>query len=126
MARLGADPHAGALRSQRAAALPVRAVHEGVQGHRALPARPGRHVADALRGPGAGARAMAVVTRDRSSRWRPEERRAGRWIAAFALALYVFTAGGSMATTDAVVTFDVARNLVEHGSVATSGNLLGL
>ncbi len=69
---------------------------------------------------------MAVVTRDRSSRWRPEERRAGRWIAAFALALYVFTAGGSMATTDAVVTFDVARNLVEHGSVATSGNLLGL
>jgi hypothetical protein len=30
-----------------------------------------------------------------------------------------------MTTTDAVVAFDVTRNLVEHGSVATSGNLIG-
>ena len=35
------------------------------------------------------------------------------------------TAGGGMTTTDAVVAFDVTRNLVEHHSVATTSDLLG-
>ena len=43
-----------------------------------------------------------------------------------ALGVYFFTAGGSLTTTDAVVAFDVTRNIVEHGTVATSGNLLGM
>ncbi len=43
-----------------------------------------------------------------------------------ALALYLGTSGGSMATTDAVVTFDVTKALVERHSLALSGNLLGL
>jgi hypothetical protein len=51
---------------------------------------------------------------------------AGRWLFALALGVYLFTAGGSLTTTDAVVTFDVTRNIVEHGSVAMSRNLLGM
>ncbi len=43
-----------------------------------------------------------------------------------ALLLYVATAGGSLATTDAVVTYDVTRSLVLRGSLALSGNLLGM
>ena len=50
----------------------------------------------------------------------------GRWLAALALAVYLFTAGGSLTSTDAVVAFDVTRNLVEHRTVAMSGNLLGM
>jgi hypothetical protein len=42
------------------------------------------------------------------------------------LGVYLFTAGGSLTTSDAVVTFDVTRNLVERKTVATSGNLLGM
>jgi hypothetical protein len=42
------------------------------------------------------------------------------------LLLYVATAGGSLATTDAVVTYDVTRSLVSRGSLALSGNLLGM
>lgn len=49
----------------------------------------------------------------------------GRWLFALSLAVYLFTAGGSLTTTDAVVTFDVTRNLVDHGRVSMSGDLLG-
>ncbi len=51
---------------------------------------------------------------------------AGRWLFGLALGVYLLTAGGSLTTTDAVVAFDVTRNIVEHGTVATSGNLLGM
>ena len=51
---------------------------------------------------------------------------AGRWLFGLALGVYFFTAGGSLTTTDAVVAFDVTRNIVEKGTLATSGNLLGL
>ncbi|MGE5357696.1 MAG: hypothetical protein ACM3NQ_01675 [Bacteroidales bacterium] len=43
-----------------------------------------------------------------------------------ALLVYASTAGGSLATTDAVVSFDVTRSICEHGSLAMSGNLLGM
>lgn len=52
--------------------------------------------------------------------------RVGRLLFAFALGVYLCSAGGSLTTTDAVVTFDVTRNIVQHGSVALSGNLLGM
>lgn len=42
------------------------------------------------------------------------------------LLLYVGTSGGSLSSTDAVVTFEVTRSIVEHGSVALPGNVLGL
>jgi hypothetical protein len=42
------------------------------------------------------------------------------------LLVYVTTAGGSLATTDAVVTYDVTKSLVSRGSLALSGNLLGM
>jgi hypothetical protein len=45
---------------------------------------------------------------------------------ALALAVYVLTAGGSLATTDAVVTWDVTKNIVERHTLAMSGNLLGM
>ncbi len=48
-----------------------------------------------------------------------------RLLFALTLTLYLFTAGGSLTTTDAVATFDVTRSIVEHRSVAMSGNLLG-
>ena len=51
--------------------------------------------------------------------------RLGRRLFALSLAVYLFTAGGSLTTTDAVVTFDVTRNLVDRGRVSMSGNLLG-
>jgi hypothetical protein len=47
-------------------------------------------------------------------------------VLAAALSLYLLTAGGSMATTDAIVAFDVTKGLVERQSLALSGNLLGL
>ncbi|HWK10929.1 MAG TPA: glycosyltransferase family 39 protein [Vicinamibacterales bacterium] len=43
-----------------------------------------------------------------------------------ALALYLLTAGGSLTSTDAVVTFDLTSSLVERHSIALSGNVLGL
>ena len=49
----------------------------------------------------------------------------GRWLFALSLAVYLCTAGGSLTTTDAVVTFDVTKNLVDHGRVSMSGDLLG-
>lgn len=48
-----------------------------------------------------------------------------RLLFALTLTLYLFTAGGSLTTTDAVATFDVTRAIVEQGSVAMSGNILG-
>ena len=42
------------------------------------------------------------------------------------LALYAATAGGSLTSTDAVVSFDLTRSIVEDHSIALSGNLLGL
>ena len=63
---------------------------------------------------------VGVVTR------RAVSTEAGRWLFWLALGVYFFTAGGSLTTTDAVVAFDVTRNIVEHGTVATSGNLLGM
>jgi hypothetical protein len=42
------------------------------------------------------------------------------------LLLYAGTSGGSLSSTDAVVTFEVTRGLVERGSVALPGNILGL
>ena len=39
---------------------------------------------------------------------------------------YVFTAGGSLTTTDAVVTFELTRQMTEHGTVALPRNMLGL
>jgi hypothetical protein len=49
----------------------------------------------------------------------------GALVLAAALSLYLATAGGSMATTDAIVAFDVTKGLVERQSLALSGNLLG-
>jgi hypothetical protein len=49
-----------------------------------------------------------------------------RWRFVTALAVYGATAGGSLTSTDAVVTYDLTRSLVQHGSVALSGNLLGM
>src|SRR5262245_1695147 len=42
-----------------------------------------------------------------------------------ALALYTLTAGGSLTSTDAVVTFELTRSLVERHSIALPGDLLG-
>jgi hypothetical protein len=43
-----------------------------------------------------------------------------------ALLLYVGTSGGSLSSSDATVTFDLTRSILEEGSIALSGNLLGL
>jgi Dolichyl-phosphate-mannose-protein mannosyltransferase len=42
-----------------------------------------------------------------------------------ALALYLLTAGGSLTSSDAVITFELTRSLVERQSIALPGNLLG-
>ncbi len=63
---------------------------------------------------------MAVLAHARQTR------RIGRWLFVAALSLYVFTAGGSLTTSDALGTFEVAANIVEHHSVATNGDTLGL
>jgi hypothetical protein len=41
------------------------------------------------------------------------------------LAAYLFSAGGSLTTTDAVVAFEVTRQLVDHQSLALPRNMLG-
>lgn len=51
-------------------------------------------------------------------------RAVGRWLFAFTLSAYLATAGGSMATDP--MSYEVARSLVEHGSVALSYQVLGL
>ena len=43
-----------------------------------------------------------------------------------ALCLYSLTAGGSLTSTDAVVTFDLTTSLVERHSIALADNVLGL
>ena len=55
----------------------------------------------------------------------PADRRLGLLVCAAALAGYLATAGGSMATTDAVVAYDLTRQMVDHGTIALSGNLIG-
>ncbi|MCX6537585.1 MAG: glycosyltransferase family 39 protein [Acidobacteria bacterium] len=49
----------------------------------------------------------------------------GLLVAALALTVYVGTAGGSLATTDAVAAYDVTRQIVEHGTVALSSDVVG-
>ena len=53
-------------------------------------------------------------------------RHAGLFVFCGALALYLLTAGGSLTSTDAVVTFDLTSSIVERHSIALSGNVLGL
>ena len=43
-----------------------------------------------------------------------------------ALALYMLTAGGSLTSTDAVVTFELTSSIVERHSIALPDNVLGL
>jgi hypothetical protein len=45
--------------------------------------------------------------------------------AAMTLAVYLATTGGSLATSDALMMFDVTKSLVQHGSLSASGNVLG-
>lgn len=52
-------------------------------------------------------------------------RRIGRRLFVLAFVVYLFTAGGSLTTTDAVATYEVTRAIVDRGEVAMSGNLLG-
>ena len=49
--------------------------------------------------------------------------RIGRWLFILTWSVYVFTAGGSLTSTDAVQAFDVTRNIVEHGSIEMSAHL---
>jgi hypothetical protein len=51
--------------------------------------------------------------------------RVGATTIGLVLAAYVFFAGGSLTTTDAVVAFEVTRQLVEHQSVALPRDMLG-
>jgi hypothetical protein len=52
------------------------------------------------------------------------DRTIGRWLFALTLGVYMLTAGGSLTTSDAVQAFDLTRNLVEHGSIAISEDLV--
>jgi len=52
--------------------------------------------------------------------------RVGLLVFSGSLALFVLTAGGSLTSTDAVVTFDLTASLVERHSIALSSNVLGL
>jgi hypothetical protein len=52
-------------------------------------------------------------------------RRTGRALFLLALGIYLVTAGGSLTSTDAVVSFDLTASVVERGSIALSGNLTG-
>lgn len=52
-------------------------------------------------------------------------RRVGTTLFALVLAIYVFTAGGSLTTTDAVVAFEVTRQLVDHHSIALPRDIIG-
>jgi hypothetical protein len=48
----------------------------------------------------------------------PRARKAARLIAAAALCLYLATAGGGLTSVDAVMTYEVTKNLVSHGTTA--------
>jgi hypothetical protein len=52
-------------------------------------------------------------------------RAAGLWLAAGMTLACLLTAGGSLTTTDAVVTYDVTRGIVERGTLATSRDWIG-
>ena len=47
-----------------------------------------------------------------------ESRRAARLTAVAALCIYIATAGGGLTTVDAVMTYEVTKNLVTRGSTA--------
>ena len=51
--------------------------------------------------------------------------RTGLVLFAFVLLVYGGTAGGSLATTDAVITYTLTKQIVEQGSVALPGDMLG-
>jgi hypothetical protein len=68
---------------------------------------------------------MSVAAR-RSVIGRADAKQVGGWLFVLALSVYLFTAGGSMTITDAVVMFDVTQNIVEQRTVAMSGSLLGM
>lgn len=51
--------------------------------------------------------------------------RCGRWLFLLTLGVYSLTAGGSLTTTDAVVSYDVTEGIIRRGTVALSSNLLG-
>jgi hypothetical protein len=51
--------------------------------------------------------------------------RIGRCLTALVTAVYLWSAGGSLTTTDAVVAFEVTRQLVDHQTVALPGDMLG-
>ena len=55
----------------------------------------------------------------------PRGARTGLLLFVFVLLVYGGTAGGSLATTDAVVTYTLTRQIVEHGTVALPGDMLG-
>ena len=66
------------------------------------------------------------VATDRDSAHRPRgDRRVGAFLVAAMLVAYLASAGGSLATSDAVVTYDVTRQMVEHRSIALSADLVG-
>ena len=53
-----------------------------------------------------------------------EPRRAAGLIAVAALCIYISTAGGGLTSVDAVMTYEVTKNLVSHGS--SSFDVVGL
>jgi hypothetical protein len=55
-----------------------------------------------------------------------QHRRVGLWLVLGVTLAYLTTAGGSMTSTDGVVAFNVTQNLVEAGSIATSGGVIEL
>ena len=55
-----------------------------------------------------------------------QRRVVGLWMAVAVTFGCLLTAGGSMTSTDGVVAFNVTQNLVEEGSVATSGGVIEL
>lgn len=52
--------------------------------------------------------------------------RIGLWLALGTALVCLFTAGGSMTSMDGVVAFSVTQNLIEEGSIATSGGVIEL
>ena len=52
-------------------------------------------------------------------------RRTGRAVFGLLLTLYGITAGGSLTSTDSVVTFELTRQMVAHGSLALPADMLG-
>ncbi len=72
--------------------------------------------------------AHADLPRGVASRARDPEahgRRTGRAVFGLLLTLYGITAGGSLTSTDSVVTFELTRQMVAHGSVALPADMLG-